>query len=108
MRSRRMRTAVFVGMPLIATALCTLESMRGPVDMNVTSASVTLGDIVRHIVVSGVLQPITTVDVSTQVSGTISEVDADFNTPVHSGQVLLRLDPSDVQAALDEARARLD
>jgi HlyD family secretion protein len=107
MRSRKLRTAVFIGTPLIATALCTLESLRGPVDIKVTSASVTLGDIVRHVIVTGVLQPVTTVDVSTQVSGTISEVDADFNSVVHAGQVLLRLDGSELEAELDQSRGTL-
>lgn len=107
MRSRWMRTALFIGAPLIATTLCTIESLRGPVDINVTSESVTLGDIVRRVIVTGVLQPTTTIDVGTQVSGTIAEVDADFNAVVHTGQVLLRLDGSELQAALDEARSTL-
>ena len=107
MRSRRLRTAVFIGTPLLATALCTLQSLRGPVDINVTSASVTTGDIVRRVIVTGALQPVTTVDVGTQVSGRISEVDADFNTIVHTGQVLLRLDGSELEAELDQARATL-
>lgn len=107
MRSRRMRTAVFIGIPLIATVLCTLESMRSPVDVNVTSESVTVGDIVRHVTVTGVLQLVTTVDVGTEVSGTVSEVDADFNSVVRVGQVLVRLDGSAEQAELDDARATL-
>jgi HlyD family secretion protein len=107
MRSRKVRTGVFIGLPLIATTLCTLESLRSPDDINVTSASVTLGEIVRRVIVTGVLQPVTTVDVSTQVSGTISEVDADFNSVVHAGQVLLRLDGSELQAELDQARGTL-
>src|SRR5262249_50539495 len=49
----------------------------------------------------------TKVDVSTQVSGTISEVDADFNTVVRTGQVLLRLDGSELQAAVDRAQGTL-
>src|SRR6185369_10473293 len=89
------------------TTLCTLESLRGPIDINVTSQSVTLGDIVRRLIVTGVLQPTTTIDVGTQVSGTIVEVDADFNSVVHAGQVLLRLDGSERQAALDDARSTL-
>jgi HlyD family secretion protein len=105
MRSRWVRTAIFVGVPLLATALCTIVSLRGPVDINVTSASVTAGDIVRHIMTTGVLQPVTTVDVGTQVSGTIQEVDADYNAIVRAGQVLLRLDSGAYQAALDQARA---
>jgi HlyD family secretion protein len=107
MRSRRLRTGVFVGLPLAATALCTLQTLRGPVGVTVTSAPVTLGDIVRQVIVTGVLQPVTTVDVSTQVSGTIAEVDADFNSVVKAGAVLLRLDASQQQAELDQARATL-
>ena len=107
MRSRKVRTAVFFGLPLIATALCTLESLRSPDDINVTSASVTLGEIVRRVIVTGVLQPVTTVDVGTQVSGTISEVDADINTAVRNGQVLLRLDGSELQAVLNQAEGTL-
>src|SRR5437763_6913865 len=107
MRSRWIRTAVFIGTPLVATALCTLQSLRGPVGIRVTSAPVTIGDIVRRIVVTGVLQPVTTVDVGTEVSGTVQEIDVDFNSIVRSGQVLLRLDGAAVQAALDEARATL-
>jgi HlyD family secretion protein len=107
MRSRRLRTGVFVGLPLAATALCTLQTLRGPVGITVTSAPVTLGDIVRQVIVTGVLQPVTTVDVSTQVSGTIAEVDADFNSAVKEGTVLLRLDASQQQAELDQARATL-
>lgn len=107
MQSRKMRTAVFIGFPLIATAICTLESLRSPDDVNVTSASVTLGEIVRRVIVTGVLQPVTMVDVSTQVSGTIAEVDVDFNTVVRAGQVLLRLDGSELQAELDQAGGTL-
>src|SRR5262245_10936567 len=107
MRSRKLRTGVFVGLPLAATALCTLQTLRGPVGVTVTSAPVTLGDIVRRVIVTGVLQPVTTVDVSTQVSGTIAEVDADFNSVVQEGNVLLRLDASQQQAELDQARATL-
>jgi HlyD family secretion protein len=105
MRSRWARMAVFIGLPLLATALCTIVSLRGPVDVKVSSASVTVGDIVRHIVTTGVLQPVTTVDVGTQVSGTIEEVDADYNAIVRVGQVLLRLDSGAYQATLDQARA---
>jgi len=103
-----MRTAVFIGTPLVATVLCTLESLRAPVGINVTSESVTVGAIVRQVTVNGVLQPMTTVEIETPVSGTVSEVDADVNSVVHAGQVLVRLDGSEKQAALDQARTTLN
>jgi HlyD family secretion protein len=41
------------------------------------------------------------------VSGTIQEIDADYNSIVRAGQVLVRLDGTAYQAALDQARATL-
>ena len=55
----------------------------------------------------GTLQAVTTVQVGTQVSGTISELYADFNSLVKKGQVLARLDPSLFQTQIEQARANL-
>jgi HlyD family secretion protein len=70
-----------------------------------TTAPVRRQTIVKTISATGALQAVTTVQVGTQVSGTISELDADFNTQVHKGQVIARLDPSQFQAQLAQANA---
>jgi HlyD family secretion protein len=49
-----------------------------------------------------------TVQVGSQVSGTIESLDADFNSIVKKGQVLARLDQSLFQSAIEQARANLD
>ena len=56
---------------------------------------------------TGTVNPQNTIDVGTQVSGTISEVDVDYNARVKRGQVLARIDPTVLQAALDSAKAQL-
>ena len=56
---------------------------------------------------TGALQAVTTVQVGTQVSGTIQELNADFNSLVRKGQVLARLDPSLIQSQIEQARANL-
>ena len=56
---------------------------------------------------TGTLQAVTTVQVGTQVSGTIQELNADFNSLVRKGQVLARLDPSLIQSQIEQARANL-
>ena len=48
-----------------------------------------------------------TVQVGTQVSGTIQSLGADFNSIVKKGQVLARLDPSLIQAEIERAKANL-
>jgi len=49
------------------------------------------GTIVSQVVAQGTLAAVTTVDVGTQVSGTIAELHADFNSEVKKGQILAKL-----------------
>ena len=72
-----------------------------------TKARVTRGDIAETVGATGQLQAVTTVQVGTQVSGTILELNADFNSLVRKGQVLARLDPSLFQTQIEQARANL-
>jgi HlyD family secretion protein len=74
----------------------------------VNTASITRGDIVDTVGATGTLQAVTTVQVGTQVSGTISELHADFNSLVKKGQVLARLDPSLFQTQIEQAKANLE
>jgi HlyD family secretion protein len=71
------------------------------------TAPVTQADLVQTVSATGTVNPQNTINVGTQVSGTISEVDVDYNSPVHQGQVLARLDPTALQAALASAEAGL-
>jgi len=74
-------------------------------NVQVTTAVVDAGPIVRHIVATGTLQALRTVDVGAQVSDTIQSLDADFNSIVRKGQVLAKLDPTLIDAQLQQARA---
>lgn len=65
------------------------------------------GDVVASVNATGTINPISTVVVGSQVSGQVLEILADFNTQVSAGQVLARLDPTQVKARLDGARADL-
>jgi HlyD family secretion protein len=73
----------------------------------VATAAVTVGDIADRVGATGTLQAVTTVQVGTQVSGTIQQLNADFNSLVKKGQVLARLDPSLFQTQIEQARANL-
>src|SRR5712691_10529772 len=73
----------------------------------VATAKVTRGDIAETVGATGQLQAVTTVQVGTQVSGTVQQLNADFNSLVHKGQVIARLDPSLFQTQIEQARANL-
>jgi HlyD family secretion protein len=73
----------------------------------VATAVVTRGDVVETVDATGTLQAVTTVQVGTQVSGTIKALHADFNTRVRRGQVIAELEPSLFDTQVEQARASL-
>ena len=68
---------------------------------------VTRGSIVSTVNATGRVNAVEMVDVGTQVSGTISEIFVDFNSPVARGQLLARLDPEFLKSRVEESRAGL-
>jgi HlyD family secretion protein len=96
----------FVGL-VIGLGLWSAKALSPSPHVEVVTASISDGRIVRRVVAAGTLQAVTTVQVGAQVSGTIQSLDADFNSIVQRGQVLARLEPALFQAALDEAQGAL-
>lgn len=65
------------------------------------------GTVTQAVTATGDLQPVTSVDVSSQISGLVQELLVDFNSPVKAGQVLARIDPATYESRLRQARAQL-
>jgi HlyD family secretion protein len=73
-----------------------------------TFVTVDRGDVIQTVTTTGQLTPMVNVEVSTQISGLLVEVNVDFNTPVKKGQVLARIDPSTYEQQLRRAQADLE
>ena len=71
------------------------------------TARVERGNLRNTVTATGALQAVTTVQVGSQASGTISALYADFNSVVKKGQVVAQLDPSTAKAQVDQANANL-
>lgn len=71
------------------------------------TAKVERGNLRNTVTATGTLQAVTTVQVGSQASGTISALNVDFNDIVKQGQVIAQLDPSVSKAQVDQARANL-
>jgi len=80
---------------------------RARTGINVSTSAVTSGPITRRIVAVGTVQAVTTVEVGAEVSGVVQSLAADYNSPVHAGQVIARIDPAVYDARAREARAAL-
>jgi HlyD family secretion protein len=107
MRRTLIKTLAVVGLVIGIPAASVTYARRNADTPIVGTEAITRGAVVRAIAATGTLEAVTTVEVGTQVSGTIQALHADFNAIVRKGQVLARLDPSLYQSTLEQARANL-
>ena len=71
------------------------------------TAPVTRGDILQTVSATGTIEAVNTVDVGTQVSGTINKIFVDYNSTVKAGEVIATIDPTLFRAEVARARADL-
>lgn len=71
------------------------------------TAKIEKGDIREVVEATGTINAVTTVQVGSQVSGTISKLFVDFNSHVKAGQMLAKIDPSLFEGTLLQAQADL-
>lgn len=76
-------------------------------EVSYRTAVVDRGDVRVQVSATGTLEAVTTVQVGSQVSGTISALYVDFNDQVKEGQVLAQLDPTFLRAAVAQSAADL-
>jgi HlyD family secretion protein len=100
----RERTVIAVACGIVLVGV--VSARRGD-DLEMTTAQVTHGAVVRQILATGSLKPAKAVAVGAQLSGTLQSIEADFNSRVRAGQVLARLDPALYRSQLLNAQARL-
>ncbi len=76
-------------------------------DLRYETTAVTRGEVIVTVTATGSVQPTTQVDVSSELSGALAEVSVDFNDKVEVGQVLARLDDTNLSDLVLTARAQL-
>ncbi len=72
------------------------------------TAKIERGTVTAVVAASGSINPVASVQVSSQVSGQLKEVLADYNSEVRQGQVLARIDPETFRLRVNQAQADLD
>jgi HlyD family secretion protein len=105
---RRVTKRLIVGILLVASAGIGVRAYIASRESDapkVATALVTRGAVADVVAATGTVQAVTTVQVGTQVSGTVAWLGADFNSIVHKGQVIAKLDPSLFEAQVEQARA---
>lgn len=72
-----------------------------------TTAPVTRADLSTSITATGTIEPVTKVEVGTQVSGIIDKIYVDYNSEVRKGQVIAELDKTNLLSELTSAKSNL-
>ncbi|MGZ4875912.1 MAG: efflux RND transporter periplasmic adaptor subunit [Candidatus Angelobacter sp.] len=96
-----------IGVLLAAIGLLTAFSYESKKTPQYFTETVQKGDIQNVVQATGTINAVTTVQVGSQVSGTIQTLSADFNSHVKKNQVIAQIDPSLFQGALLQAKADL-
>lgn len=95
--------------PLIALTALGLAGCKpsGASGNRYETTAVARGHLVQHVTASGTLSAVMSVDVGSQVSGKISALYVDFNSPVKKGQLVAEIDPTIYEAAQRQAEGEL-
>ncbi|MBQ3636398.1 MAG: efflux RND transporter periplasmic adaptor subunit [Bacteroidales bacterium] len=91
---------------LFVSALLLSACSKAPV-VNYTKAPVTRQNISTSVTATGTIEPVTRVEVGTQVSGKIAHLYVDYNSVVKSGQVIAELDKTNLLSELTAAQSNL-
>lgn len=92
---------------LIGTAIL-LTGCKGAPTVKYTTVKVERQEIKSSVTATGTIEPVTLVEVGTQVSGIISHIYVDYNSTVKKGQVIAELDRENLNSQLETAQAQLE
>lgn len=108
MNKKRIIIATAVAAAAVAAAAYLAMSGGGGHNMAVETAVVAEGDISNSVTATGTIEPVTSVDVGTQVSGIVANIYADYNSVVKKGQVIAELDKTNLISQVNTAKAALN
>jgi HlyD family secretion protein len=108
MTLKNKRNWIIVGLAVVAIALFAAFGVNRQPQAQYFTAPVERGTIRAQVEATGTINALTSVQVGSQVSGTISALFVDFNSKVKKGQVIAQIDPAIFKGNLLQATADLE
>jgi HlyD family secretion protein len=103
---KRLLVLVLIGAVVVGGLY--LYARRGGTEVSYTTQPVKNGDLTVLVTATGSVQPTEQVDISSELSGTVRDVNVDYNSEVKVGEVLAVLDTVKVEADVKSTQAKLD
>lgn len=105
--SRWKRRAIWLGIVIVVAIALGLKFVPKQKKVEYKTQNIQARDIVITVSATGNLEPTNTVDVGIEVSGTITEVNVDFNDRVKKGEVLAKIDTTKLESQVRNSKAAL-
>ena len=106
LKSKKWKIPIFIVIILLISSFSIFFFFKKENENYITTNPV-IEDISQFISATGTLSPINTIEVGSQISGTILEVLVDVNDRVKKGQVLAKIDPEKLNQNVDNYKAQL-
>jgi HlyD family secretion protein len=100
------RAAIAVLVASLAFSACGKKPAAGPMPLSVDAAAATRQNIATYLTLDGQIAPLEQSTLAFQQSGMITKINVNIGDMVHRGQLLATIDPSVLQAQLQQARAQ--
>jgi HlyD family secretion protein len=105
---RRRKTWLIAGGIVIVLAALSIPILRPKENVQYLASKVLQGEIRDAVEATGIVNAVVSVQVGSQVSGRVGQLNVDFNSRVHQGDVIALIDPQLFQGALQQTQADLE
>lgn len=95
---------IVVGVLVVAAAVLHFVGKSKMPQITISTTAVSRGDIHNAVTATGTIEPVTKVDVGTQVSGIVDKLYVDYNSTVKKGQLIAELDRTNLRNSLEQAK----
>lgn len=102
-----MRKGKFIGLSALILLAGLMSSCGKKFNFTYNTTEATMMDITTSVTATGTIEPVTSVDVGTQVSGIVSKLYVDYNSVVKAGDVIAELDRTNLMSELSSTQANL-
>ncbi|MBQ7444183.1 MAG: efflux RND transporter periplasmic adaptor subunit [Bacteroidaceae bacterium] len=102
-----MLTDIAAGTCCCAMAALMLAACSKKPQTEYETTTVARSNISTTVTATGTIEPVTSVDVGTQVSGIVAKIFVDYNSEVKAGQIIAELDKTNLVSTLESQRANL-
>ncbi|WP_423818022.1 efflux RND transporter periplasmic adaptor subunit [Salinimicrobium sp. TIG7-5_MAKvit] len=109
MKNKKIRIIItFIIIVILAVAAYFFFRGNNETTVQVETLTVKKGDVTTMVTATGTIEPLTEVEVGTQVSGEVEKIYVDYNSEVSKGQLLAELDKTNLKAAVQKAEANYE